>query len=269
LQLSLTKRVGLLTALASYTYSKTMGDGGGAGDAYNENPEQECPFTCLVSTPGNPVLVNGGTAAVAGGTQTGGVVETWKQFNYGKVSFDATHIFSTALTLDSPFGKNLTGFAGGAVKGWSLSALMHYQSGSPLTATASAAVGLSGANVTRRAVLVAGQSVGFSGTCANAHAICWVNPNAFMAAGVLAAGDTPVSDIIGPNYYQWDMSLRKTFDLPFREGLRLQFQADAFNVFNRANWNNPTVNNAGNANFGQITTSLPGRVLQFGGKFNF
>jgi len=51
--------------------------------------------------------------------------------------------------------------------------------------------------------------------------------------------------------------------------MRLMFQADAFNTFNRANWNSPAVNNAGTSTFGQITGSLPGRVLQFGGKFNF
>jgi hypothetical protein len=68
---------------------------------------------------------------------------------------------------------------------------------------------------------------------------------------------------------QWDLSLRKAFDLPFREGMRLQFQADAFNAFNRVNWNSPTVNNVGSASFGQITGSLPGRVLQLGGKFTF
>jgi len=114
LQISLTKRTGILTSTISYTYSKTMGDDGGAADAYNENPEPECPFTCLVSTAANPVLVNGGTAAVAGGVQTGGVVENWKQYNYGKVSFDATHIVSSTFTVQSPWGKNLTGFAAAA-----------------------------------------------------------------------------------------------------------------------------------------------------------
>ena len=102
-----------------------------------------------------------------------------------------------------------------------------------------------------------------------AKAICWVNPNAFVAASVLGAGDAPIGNIIGPHFYQWDLSLRKTVDLPFREGMRLQFQADAFNAFNQANWNNPTVNNAGTASFGQITGSLPARVLQIGAKFNF
>jgi len=269
MQLSLTKRAGILTATFSYTYSKTMGDDGGAGDAYNENPDPECPFTCLVSTSASPVLVNGGTKAVTGGTQTGGVVENWKQFNYGKVSFDATNIVATSFTVESPWGKNKTGLEGGLVKGWSLSALMHYQAGAPLTATASQAVGLNGSNVARRATIVAGQSLGFTGACANTKAICWVNPNAFALESALGAGDAPIGDIIGPNFYQWDLSLRKTFNLRFREGLRLQLQADAFNAFNRANWNNPNVGNAGSSTFGQITGSLPGRVLQFGGKINF
>ena len=269
LQINLTKRAGILTATAAYTYSKTMGYSGGVADAYNENPEPECPFSCLVSTAASPVLVNGGTKAMAGGTQSGGVVETWKQLNYGKVSFDATHIVSTTFTVESPWGRNMTGFRGALVKGWSLSGLMHYQSGSPLTATASAAIGLSGQNVTRRANIVAGQPISFSGTCANTKAICWVNPSAFAVESVLGAGNAPVNDIIGPNFYQWDLSARKIFPLPFREGMSVQLQADAFNAFNRVNWNNPTVNNAGAASFGQITGALPARVLQLGGKFNF
>ena len=285
LQLSLTKRVGIVTATVAYTYSKAMGDGGGAGDAYNENPEPECPFSCLVSTAyqtgtntfvggTNPVLVNGGFGAVAGGTQTGGVVESWKKYDYGKLSFDATHIVATSFIVESPWGKSLTGFAGSLARGWSLSGLMHYQSGAPLTATSSVALGNNGSNVGRRASIVPGQSIGFSGTCSNPLAICWVNPNAFAPASGLGAGDAPIGDIIGPNFYQWDLSARKTFSLP-REGMKLQFQVDAFNAFNRANWNNPTVNNAPTASnvakstFGQITGSLPARVLQLGGKFIF
>jgi len=169
----------------------------------------------------------------------------------------------------------MTGVEGAVVKGWSLSALMHYQTGAPLTATGSQAIGLNGANVARRAILVEGQSTQSHGTCANTKAICWVNPDAFVLAGALGAGDAGIGNILGPDFYQWDLSLRKTFDLPFREGMHLQFQADAFNAFNRTNWNNPTVNNAPTAasaatsSFGQITGSLPARVLQFGGKFTF
>jgi hypothetical protein len=197
------------------------------------------------------------------------VVQTWKQFNYGRLSFDFTHIVATTATIESPWGRNLTGIEGAVIKGWSLSALMHYQTGAPLTATGSQAIGLNGSNVTRRAAANLGQSTEFSGTCANTKAICWVNPGALALEGALGAGDAGIGNILGPDFYQWDLSLRKTFALPFREGMRLQFQADAFNAFNHANWNNPTVNNVGSSSFGQITSSLPGRVLQFGGKFTF
>lgn len=268
LQINLTKRAGILTSTVSYTYSKTMADDGGAGSAYNENQEPECPFTCLVSTAANPVLVNGGTTPVASGTQTGGVVESWKQFYYGKASFDATHIVAATFTAEWPWGRHLTGFRGAVAKGWSLSALTHYQTGAPLTATASQALGLNGSNVTRLAAIVPGQSLAFSGTCP-AQKLCWVNPNAFATESKLGAGDTPIGDIIGPDFYQWDMSARKLFRLPWREGMSLQFQADAFNVFNRVNWNNPTVNNAGSSSFGEITGANPARVLQFGGKISF
>ena len=273
LQLTLTKRVGLVTGMIAYTYSKAMGDGGGAGDAYNENPEPECPFTCLVSTAANPVVVTGGTGGI-GGTQSGGVVESWKKLDYAKLSFDATHILSMSFTVESPWGKYFHGVEGAVAKGWSLSAIMHYQSGSPFTATDSVAVGGApnvGIAIGRRANIVAGQPIGFSGTCSNAHAICWVNPAAFAPESALGAGDAPVNNIIGPSFYQWDLSLRKLFNLP-REGTSLQFRMDAYNAFNQTNWsglNGFSVNNVGSKSFGQITQSFPARVLQFGLKFTF
>jgi hypothetical protein len=268
LQASLTKHAGFVSGTFAYTYSKVLGNGGGVGDAYNENPEQECPFTCLVSTAANPVLVNGSTTAVKGGTETGGVVETWQQYTYGKLSFDHTHILSMGFNVETPWGKNLSGVEGAVVKGWSVSGIMHFQTGAPLTATASQGVGATGLPAFGRRANFTGQPALFTGACPNTKAVCWANPTAFTSASTLGAGDAPIGDIIGPNFYQWDMSLRKQFALP-RESMRLQFQADAFNVFNHTNWNNPTVSNAGSASFGQITGSLPARILQFGAKFVF
>lgn len=266
MQLSLTKRVGFITALLSYTYSKVLSEGAGVGDGYNENPEPECPFTCLVGTAASPVVVTGGI----GGTQTGGVVQSWKTFNYGPASFDARHILALAFTVESPWGKSWTGFKAAVGKGYAISSVMHYQSGSPFTATDTIGVGQNntGISIGRRANIVAGQSVDFTGACSNAHAVCWVNPFAFTAESQFAAGDAPTSDIIGPSYYQWDLSLSRKIALP-REGMSLQLRADAFNVFNHTNWNGPTVNNVGAASFGQITSALPARLLQFGVKFAF
>ena len=274
LQATLTKRAGFVTAQLAYTFSRVRGDGGGASDAYNENPEPECPFTCLVSTASNPVTVTGGNTNGIGGTQSGGLVESWQKYDYAKLSFDATHLLAASFTVESPWGKYFHGVEGALAKGWSLSAIMHYQSGSPFTATDTIAVGASttGITINRRANLVAGEPVRFSGPCSNAHAICWVNPNAFAPESALGAGNAPPSNIIGPSFYQWDMSLRKLFHLHYREGMALQFQADAFNAFNHTNWsalNGFSVNNVGSSSFGQITQSFAARVLQFGGKFTF
>ena len=246
LQLSATKRKGFLAVTLSYTYSKTMGEDGGVGDAYNENPEPECPFTCLLS--------NGQTV-------------TWKQYEYGKVSFDRTHIFAGSYVLTEPWFRNRKGFVGGLAGGWELSGVTHYQSGAPLTITATTPVGPGATEVGfgRRASLVAGVPL-YSGFTCPAQKVCWFNPNAFTLAPTTSAGTAPIGNIIGPDFYQWDLSLRKTFRLP-REGMTLAFQADGFNIFNRVNWNNPTT--SANGVVGLITTSAPSRQLQFGAKFAF
>ncbi len=79
-------------------------------------------------------------------------------------------------------------------------------------------------------------------------------------------GNAPIANIIGPGYYNWDISIRKMFNLP-REGMSLLFQTDFFNAFNRANWGNPGTNASGTP--GTIGSAAPPRQLQFGLKFNF
>jgi hypothetical protein len=246
LQLSATKRKGFISATLSYTYSKTMGEDGGVGDAYNQNPEPECPFTCLLS--------NGQTV-------------TWKQYEYGKVTFDRTHIFAGSYILDEPWFRNRRGFTGGLLSGWQLSGITHFQSGAPLTITGTQNVGPGSTEVGfgRRASIVSGVPL-YSGYTCPSRKTCWFNPAAFSLAPKTSAGNAPIGSIIGPDYYDWDVSLRKIFKLP-REGMTLMFQADAFNAFNRTNWNNPST--SANGTPGQITSANPPRQVQFGAKFNF
>ena len=251
LQLSATKRKGFITATASYTYSKAMGVDGGVGDAYNQNPEPECPFTCLLS--------NGQTVS-------------WKKYEYGKVSFDRTNILAISYLVQEPWFGDKHGVVGGVLKGWELSGITRYQSGGPLTITGSAQVGPTdpgfGTLLTqfgRRASVVSGVPLHSGYTCP-AHRVCWFNPGAFSLAPTTSAGNAPIGSIIGPAYSAWDLSLRKTFRLPW-EGMSLMFQADAFNAFNRTNWINPGTSANGGA--GQISAANPPRQVQFGGKFTF
>ncbi len=243
-QVYATKRKGDLTATISYTYSKASGTASGI----NDNPEPECPFTCQLP---------------------GGQVVSWEDYYYGPLSFDRRNIFVATYTYDVPLFRNLKGVKGALLSGWELSGITRAQSGQPLTATGSQTIGPAGSGVTaftRRANIVSGVPLDSGYTCP-AGKVCWFNPAAFAQESTAGAGNAPVGGIIGPGYYDWDLSLRKSFKLP-REGMSLAFQMDAFNVFNRTNWGNPGII-VTSGGFGQISATNPPRNLQFGLRFVF
>jgi len=65
-----------------------------------------------------------------------------------------------------------------------------------------------------------------------------------------------------------DFSVIKQFALPW-ENMGLNFRAEFFNLFNHAQFNEPG-NGYGAAGFGEITSSsVPGRIMQFGLKYTF
>ncbi len=68
----------------------------------------------------------------------------------------------------------------------------------------------------------------------------------------------PVS---GPGLAQTDATLSKFF--PITERVRVKFQADAFNVLNRTNFNGLNLTTT-NSNFGTISSAFPPRQLQLG-----
>ena len=246
LQVYAAKRKGDLTATVSYTFSRAFGTASGI----NDNPEPECPLTCQLAD---------------------GSVVSWEDYYYGPLSFDRRHVFVVTYTYDFPFFRKMKGVGGALLDGWELSGITRVQSGQPLTVTSTQSVGPSGSGVatfTRRANIVAGVPL-YSGFTCPAGKKCWINPAAFAAAPINGAGNAPVGGVIGPMYYDWDFSLRKSFKLPW-ESMSLAFQADAFNAFNRTNWGNPGTGGAGlGGGFGQIGSTNPPRNLQFGVRFAF
>jgi hypothetical protein len=74
----------------------------------------------------------------------------------------------------------------------------------------------------------------------------------------------------GPQFFNLDMSVSKKFPLPI-EGHSIQFRAEAFNVLNTVNFNNPnTLSISSNvATFGQLTSTADPRILQFALRYEF
>ncbi|HTC93909.1 MAG TPA: carboxypeptidase regulatory-like domain-containing protein [Terriglobales bacterium] len=260
LQFFATKRKGNLLASVSYTWSKALGDTSGI----NDNPEPECAFTCT--------LANGQTV-------------NWRRFDYGPLTFDRRDILVFTYNYAFPFFRAQQGPLGVALGGWELGGITRFQTGQPLTVTAgNLPVGT--LQFTRRADFNPAAPL-YSGFTCPSVTKCWFDPGvvkdpitkatinnipAFLTTGAAdptiatQIGNAPVGNVIGPGYFNWDVSARKRFNLP-HEGMNLMLQLDLFNIFNHTNWGNPGTNAA--SGLGIITTSAPPRQLQFALKFNF
>jgi outer membrane receptor protein involved in Fe transport len=86
------------------------------------------------------------------------------------------------------------------------------------------------------------------------------------------AGNLGRNTFVGPGLWVADMTLAKTFKIT--ERFNLKFEAQGFNVFNRANFLLATAGGAGHndlrdGNFGQAAGTLNARNLQFGLRFSF
>jgi hypothetical protein len=80
----------------------------------------------------------------------------------------------------------------------------------------------------------------------------------------------------GPDFINTDFALIKHFILPYREGMRLDFRAEFFNVFNHLQFGAPTpilippTRSRPFFTFGVVNTTVNNpRVMQFALKLNF
>jgi hypothetical protein len=134
------------------------------------------------------------------------------------------------------------------------------QTGPPLTITANTSTGA------RRADYLGGEMLAPKDQRGPDN---YINVAAFQAAPDDRRGNSGIGILRGYGLHLWDFSLRKRFSLGLlREGMRLQFQADVFNAFNRKNFRTP-VTRIDSAGFGTISTVGPPRNIQLALKLNF
>jgi hypothetical protein len=102
----------------------------------------------------------------------------------------------------------------------------------------------------------------------------WFNPCAFVDAPAGKLGDAPRAPVYGPRYVNTDLSVIKHF--PIREGMRLDFRAEFFNLLNHPQYFLPGdpgtsgMQNADTPSFAKITAVVKDpRVIQFALKLNF
>jgi hypothetical protein len=178
----------------------------------------------------------------------------------GSSTFDVRHKLAISSTVELPFGKGkhfLSG-AGGPVQwlagGWQVNTIGTFLTGLPFTPTMqtnnlNTGTGSQFPNRIASGVLPSDQR----------SIDRWFDASAFVAPGQYIFGNAGRNILYGPGTKQVDLSLFKNFVFP--ESRRLEVRAEAFNVSNTPQFNNPNAS-IGFAGVGKITTAGSPTVYQ-------
>jgi hypothetical protein len=207
------------------------------------------------------------------------------RLDYGRSSFDIRHrITANGVWEVGKFPKS-----GALVRNllgdWQINALFSYESGRPFTVYNSVA-DYNGDGGGAAQAPPTGNAYDRPDTPAFGNSVGCKSPHAYVAGLFKASDFLPPAQgtngtlgrntFCGPNYMATDFSLVKNFHANFLgEQGRIQFRAEAFNLFNRVNLYLPdsdlglaALRGLGST-FGKSTQAYPPRELQFALKFSW
>ncbi len=177
--------------------------------------------------------------------------------------YDQRHSLVVSYVWELPFAKGLRGAGGFLLGGWAFEGIVTLQSGMPFDVLQSFD-GQNNDGIWERPNLVPGQRV----TVSHPDPSLWFNKSAFTAS-IFQYGNSPRDPLVGPGTDAWNLSLRKSFKMPYNEMHSLEFRAEAFNAFNTPQFANPD-SGLGDGAFGQVTsTKLDNREMQLALKYYF
>ena len=199
--------------------------------------------------------------------------------DYGPADFNVKHRFVFSTNYDLPFFKSNRWLGG-----WSASGIVTLQGGVPFSLTDGSTgydlnkngtfndrISYIGPGSITHALTGRSAADGFFDPAQFAPTVCPGNVNGGLWCDGPAVGQTLRNTLIGPTFQNVDLGIAKKFKIT--ESAAIQFQANFFNLFNRANFNLPQ-GDFNNTNFGLSTSTLaPGaggaRVTQLALRFDF
>lgn len=215
---------------------------------------------------------------------------------YGPYAYYRPHRLAINYSYELPFG-NHTGLLGKVANGWGLSGVTVIQNGTPLTISdtrGGAIYGFGpGAPQVSTAQYAAGKGPGDVATAGDVKQRLggttggpgFFNASAFSTVPIVGAtpgnsatggtgwGNSGYGTVLGPGQVNFDATLQKTTRVGgLREDANLIFRTEFFNLFNHAQFSNPTGGQlqVNSSTFGQITsTSVNPRLIQFALKYVF
>jgi len=163
-------------------------------------------------------------------------------------------------------GSLLKSSASAVFGNWEYTGSFTYNSGLPVNVVTGSDIALTGTENQRPNVN--GSPILPGGRRRSDQIASWFNTAAFSSPASGKFGNTGRNVIVDPPQKGTNMALMKNVPIPLSEGLRLQFRAEAFSVFNVPNFSNPNAT-LSSKTFGQITSAGGARELQFAMKLFF
>ena len=152
--------------------------------------------------------------------------------NYAPAGFDRRHTFTLAYTYQLPFGsENRATLMNEIVRGWQINGTFAAYSGTPFSITASNTA------LDQRGNLQTADQVGEVKRVGVGPDEPFYDPSAWANVTERRYGNTGRNQYRGPGFYNYSMSLFRTFKLPDR--VRLQFKLEGFSITNQPHWSNP------------------------------
>jgi Carboxypeptidase regulatory-like domain/TonB-dependent Receptor Plug Domain/TonB dependent receptor len=174
--------------------------------------------------------------------------------NYGNSDYDVRHYVSASFLLNDMFRH--AGFRYGPNRifgGWTLSGNWFFRTGLPFTVIDNANLApLLGLNY--NGAVFASPAVSIPNSCTHAVSSPCLSTSQFAPAGQLTGfGTIGRNSIYGPHFFDVDLALMK--DVRITERVIFSFGAQAYNVFNHANFDQP-VSDISNPLFGSSISAV-------------
>jgi hypothetical protein len=171
-------------------------------------------------------------------------------------SLVVTYIYELPIGKGKKAGTNLNPVANAIIGGWQVAGVTTFKSGFPIAIT-------DGDNNTNSFGGNQRPNLVGNPTLSSKNISEWFNTAAFAQPAPFTFGNAPryMGNVRAPGIENFDIGIQKWFK--FTESLKLQFRAEMFNAFNRANFYAPD-GNLTDSTFGVISQSLPPRDIQMG-----
>jgi hypothetical protein len=192
----------------------------------------------------------------------------------GLCLFDVQQDFVGSYTVRLPFERLLhadSGWSRRVAGGWQISGITTFATGLPVTISEGKDRSLASSSGTDVPNFTPGKVVTNTNPRNQFDALGnlvnpYFNTSLFSKEALGQIGNSARRFFHGPGLNNWDMALLK--DVRLTESKQLQLRFEAFNIFNHAQFENPT-GSIDSGQFGQVTAARDPRIMQIGAKFLF